>query len=52
MKSFIKDLIFDIELVDSLKKAKLDNNILYQQLINGKITLREYLAAQTGNTSN
>ena len=52
MKSFIKDLIFDSELVDSIKKAKLDNNILYQQLNSGKITLQEYLAVQAGNTSN
>ncbi len=52
MKSFIKDLMFDSELVDNLRKAKVDNNILYQQLISGKITLKEYLAAQTGNVFN
>ncbi len=52
MKSFIKDLFFDKELVNNIKKVKADNNILYQQLFSGKITLKEYLAAQTGNTLN
>jgi hypothetical protein len=52
MKSFIKDLFFDQELVNNIKKVKADKNILYQQLISGRITLKEYLAIQSGNTSN
>jgi hypothetical protein len=52
MKSIIKDLFFDKELVDNIKKVKIDKNILYQQLISGKVTLQEYLAAQTGSTLN
>ncbi len=52
MKSIIKDLFFDKELVENIKKTKADKNILYQQLISGKITLHEYLAAQAGNISN
>ena len=52
MKSLIKDLFFDKELVDSIRQTKIDKNILYQQLINGRITLKEYLAALAGNTSN
>ena len=52
MKSFIKELFFDKELVETIKKDKTDKNFLYQQLISGKITLREFLAAQAGNTAN
>ena len=45
MSSIIKDLFFDKELVNRIKGEKLDKHILYQQVISGKITLREYLAA-------
>jgi hypothetical protein len=45
MASFIKILFFDKELVNEIKKAKTDENFLYTQLISGKITLREYMAA-------
>ena len=44
MKSIIKDLFFDKELVKHIKEVKTDKNILYQQLISGRITLQEYLA--------
>lgn len=44
MTDFIKNLMYDKELVDIIKTAP-DSNLLYQQLINGKITLQEYLAA-------
>jgi len=52
MTSIIKNLFFDEELVNNIKKIKADKNILYQQLISGRITLQEYLAIQAGNTSN
>ena len=45
MASFIKILFFDKELVNELKKTKQDENFLYTQLISGKITLQEYMAA-------
>ncbi|MEO6000030.1 MAG: hypothetical protein ABIN89_24540 [Chitinophagaceae bacterium] len=52
MKSIIKDLFFDKELVDYIKEVKTDKNILYQQLISGRITLQEYLAVlQTGDST-
>jgi hypothetical protein len=44
MKSIIKDLFFDEKLVNHIKEVKIDKNILYQQLISGRITLQEYLA--------
>lgn len=45
MSSFIKSLFFDKELVSKIKKSKLNSNVLYVQLISGKITLKEYIAA-------
>lgn len=45
MKSIIKQLTFDPELVQRIKETKTDRNLLYLHLISGKITLREYLAA-------
>lgn len=45
MKAFIKQLFFDQELVDSIKASKADPAVLYTELLNGKITLREYMAA-------
>ncbi|MHA4811718.1 hypothetical protein ACX0G9_26715 [Flavitalea flava] len=45
MTTILKDLIFDKELVDQLKKMKVNKDKLYIQLINGKITLQEYIAA-------
>ncbi|WP_153825473.1 hypothetical protein [Niastella caeni] len=45
MTSIIKTLFFDKELVSQIKKSGLDSNLLYVQLISGKITLEEYVAA-------
>ena len=45
MKSIIKDLFFDKELVDQIKEMKVDTELLYIQLMTGKITLQEYMAA-------
>ena len=45
MNTIIKTLFFDKELVTKIKKSELDSNVLYVQLISGKITLQEYVAA-------
>jgi hypothetical protein len=45
MSTIIKTLFFDKELVTKIKKSELDSNVLYVQLISGKITLQEYVAA-------
>jgi len=45
MTSIIKKLFFDKELVEQIKKSNTDKNFLYTQLISGKITLQEYIAA-------
>jgi hypothetical protein len=45
MSTIIKSLFFDKELVSKIKKSHLDSNVLYVQLISGKITLKEYIAA-------
>jgi hypothetical protein len=45
MTSIIKTLFFDKELVTKIKKSDLDSNLLYVQLMSGKITLQEYVAA-------
>lgn len=45
MKSLLKDLFFDKELVDQIKKMKVDTDLLYIQLMNGRITMQEYIAA-------
>jgi hypothetical protein len=44
MKSLIKQLLFDREVVEAVKIAKANREMLYAQLINGKITLKEYIA--------
>lgn len=43
MITIIKELIFDNELVNSIKKTTITKDQLYNQLISGKITLKEYL---------
>lgn len=43
METIIKDLSFDEELVNKLKSKKLDIDVLYIYLMNGKITMKEYL---------
>ncbi|MDR3712774.1 MAG: hypothetical protein P4L51_08160 [Puia sp.] len=45
MKSLLKDLFFDKELVARIKEMKVDTDLLYIQLMTGKITLQEYMAA-------
>lgn len=45
MKAFIKQLFFDKELVESIKASKVNPEYLYTELINGRITLQEYVAA-------
>lgn len=45
MITIIKSLLFDKELVAQIKKSNTDKNFLYTQLISGKITLQEYIAA-------
>ncbi|MCU7547589.1 hypothetical protein OCK74_00620 [Chitinophagaceae bacterium LB-8] len=45
MKTMIKDLFFDRKLVRSIKKANVNKGHLYNQLMSGRITLKEYLQA-------
>jgi len=47
----LKQLFFDKELVEAIKVSKADQEILYLQLINGKITMKEYIAANTRKAS-
>jgi hypothetical protein len=43
MKAMFKILFFDRELVNQIKEVKVNEGVLYNQLISGKITLKEYL---------
>ena len=45
MKQLIKQLFFDRELVETIKEANTRQELLYVQLISGKITMKEYIAA-------
>ncbi len=45
MKALIKALFFDKELINSIKKAKIEKAHLYNLLFSGKITMKEYLNA-------
>ena len=45
MKQLIKQLFFDREVVESIKIAQPTREFLYTQLISGKITMKEYVAA-------
>jgi hypothetical protein len=45
MKPFIKQLFFDKELVKSIKNTKINKAVLYSALLDGRITLHEYIAA-------
>jgi hypothetical protein len=45
MKTVIKDLFFDRKLVRTIRKAKVNKDYLYNQLMSGRITLKEYLQA-------
>jgi len=41
----IKNLIFDREVVSKMRQAKMTKEMLYNHLINGRITMQEYLVA-------
>jgi len=43
METIIKELSFDKEMVSNLKNQKVDIDLLYVYLMNGKITMKEYL---------
>ena len=43
MKSIISDLLFDRDLVKTVKKVNINKDQLYNLLSQGKITLQEYL---------
>jgi|GEM_PF-2144383 len=43
MKSLMEELVYDKEVVKSLRAAEVNNALLYTHLISGKITLQEYL---------
>ncbi len=45
MKAIMKDLFFDRKVVGKLREQKLNKDILYNHLCNGRITLQEYLLA-------
>lgn len=45
MKQLIKQLFFDRELVKAMKVAQANREVLYIQLMSGKITMKEYIAA-------
>ena len=46
MSNVIKELVFDKDIVNKIKETKLDKNILYNHLSNGRITLQEYLSIE------
>jgi hypothetical protein len=43
MRTIIAQLLFDSEVVEAVKKTEIDNAKLYNYLIEGKITMQEYL---------
>lgn len=43
METIIKDLSFDKEMMSKLENKKVDIDVLYVYLMNGKITMKEYL---------
>jgi hypothetical protein len=45
MKNLIKQLFFDKEVVDAIKSSNVNSEMLYMQLMSGKITMKEYIAA-------
>ena len=45
MKSVIDALTFDKDLVKRMKEQNTSKDVLYKYLVEGKITLKEYLAA-------
>jgi hypothetical protein len=45
MKALIKQLFFDKEMVDAIKASKAGREMLYIQLMSGRITMKEYIVA-------
>ena len=45
MKALIQQLFFDKEIVDTIKASKSGREMLYIQLMSGRITMKEYVAA-------
>ena len=45
MKALIQQLFFDKEIVDAIKASKSGREMLYIQLMSGRITMKEYVAA-------
>ncbi len=45
MKTIIWDLFFDRALVNNFKELNINEGYLYNELLNGRITLQEYLGA-------
>ncbi len=45
MRSIIKELLFDKDVVNAIKQTKINKARLYNLLYNGKITMKEYIHA-------
>jgi hypothetical protein len=45
MKALIQQLFFDKEIVDAIKASQAGREMLYIQLMSGRITMKEYIAA-------
>ena len=43
MKTIISEMVFDKEMVTKFKQTDVSKEMLYNQLISGKITMKEYL---------
>jgi len=43
MKTIISEMLFDKEMVNALKQSEMNKELLYNQLISGRITMKEYL---------
>jgi len=43
MKTIISEMLFDKEMVNALKQPEMNRELLYNQLISGRITMKEYL---------
>ncbi|CAN5695388.1 hypothetical protein BH10BAC3_BH10BAC3_03610 [soil metagenome] len=43
MKTIISEMVFNTEMVNLLKQADMNKEMLYNQLISGRITMKEYL---------
>lgn len=45
MKTIIKQLQFDKDLVNYIQAVRVNPDFLYSELMNGRLTLQEYFAA-------